>query len=130
MTTKYGNILCDADFLIALYVNTDSNHAQATEIYNQNNNFAILNITLYEISTVLSRLFEHKIAKKTLIDIQDLFLNIITFDQSMEKNTFSLYYQLDKKNISFFDCACLSVAKKNNWKIASFDKFYPPEILV
>ena len=129
MTNKIKGILCDADFLIALYVDKDSNHQKATEIYSQFENFSILNITFYEVATVLSRLFDHELAKSTLQDMKELFTNIIIFDQKLEEKTFELYYSCNKKNISFFDCACLITAQKNNYKIASFDKFYPEEIL-
>ena len=130
MTNKIKGILCDADFLIGLYVDKDSNHQKATEIYSQFENFSILNITFYEVATVLSRLFDHQIAKDTLKDIQELFTNVITFDQKLEESAFELYYSYNKKNISFFDCGCLITAQKNHYKIASFDKFYPKEMLV
>ena len=130
MTNRINWVLCDADFLIALYIDKDSNHQQAQDIYSECNNFSILNITFYEVATVLSRLFDHQLAKETLKDMKELFTNVIIFDQGMEDKTYENYYSYNKKNISFFDCACLVTAQKYGYKIASFDKFYPNEILV
>ncbi len=53
----------------------------------------------------------------------------IIFDYKWENDIYRLYNSFEKKNISFFDCACLHYAKIVKAKVVSFDKFYPPEIL-
>ena len=130
MTTNY-KILCDADFIIALFVDTDSNHQKAMRTYNSNSNdsFLILNITIYEVATVLSRILPQSEAIYTLQSVRMRFESPIIFDPKWENSVYELYNSFSKKNISFFDCACMIYAKKVNAKIASFDNFYPAEIL-
>lgn len=74
-------VLCDTDFLVALYITEDLNHAKANEILNKYNSFIVTNITFYEVSTVLSRKLEQLIAMKILNQIQKDFSNILIFDQ-------------------------------------------------
>lgn len=74
-------VLCDTDFLVALYIAEDSNHAKANEILNKYNSFIVTNITFYEVLTVLSRKLEQLIAIKILNQIQKDFSNILIFDQ-------------------------------------------------
>lgn len=127
-----SKILCDADFIIALLLDTDSNHAKALELYNkfEFNQFFVMNITLYEVATVLSRLLPQFEAIEVLSLVRQKFDNPVIFDPKWENSVYELYKTFTKKNISFFDCGCLIFAKKVNAKIASFDSFYPVELLV
>jgi predicted nucleic acid-binding protein len=127
-----SKILCDADFLIALFVQDDSNHKKAFEIYNSfdSSYFVFTNLAIYETATVLSRKLEHDDAIFTLESIRNRFCNPIVFDTKWESDIFDIFNSYSKKNISFFDCSCLFIAQKFNYKIASFDKFYPKEILI
>lgn len=130
MITK---ILCDADFLIALLLKEDSNHAKAINLYckhSDNYEFVFLSITKYEIATVLSRKLQQKEAVSVYKDFQDGFQNEIWFEKGWESEVFDLYNSFTKKNISFFDCACMTLAHKINAKVASFDSFYPQSILI
>ena len=127
MTNK--TILCDTDFLVALHLETDSTHSRAKEIFSKYDNFIVLDITFWELATVLSRKLNQDQAILTLEFIQSNFSNTFNFNKMQEFQTFKLYKSFDKKNISFFDCACMTVAKQNDYLIASFDKFYPTEIL-
>ena len=61
---------------------------------------------------------------------EENFQNEIWFEKSWEPEVFDLYNSFTKKNISFFDCAGMILAKKINAKIASFDSFYPTSILI
>lgn len=123
-------LLCDSDFLISLQLETESTHLNALKIFEKYNNFLVLDIIFWEIATVLSRKLTHQQAILTLNLLQKTFIDVVEFTKEDEIETFKLFESFDKKNISFFDCANLHLAKKNNWKIASFDKFYPPEIRV
>lgn len=128
-----NKIICDADFILALYLESDSNHDKVNTIlskYLQVSEFYVLNFTKYEVATVLSRLLPHPFA----VNVNKAFLtefshNEIWLDKEMESKTYKLYETFSKKNISFFDCACMVLATKLNCKIASFDSFYPSEIL-
>ena len=128
MTNK--TLLCDTDFLISLQLETESTHEEAMDIYENNDEFVVLNITFWEVATVLSRKLNQDQAIATLERIQEDFPNIINFNDKAEKEAFDLFKSFAKKNISFFDCACLVTAQKHGYKIASFDKFYPKEILI
>ncbi len=66
--TISSKILCDADFVIALFLDTDSNHQKAFDIYNSIDSslFVILNITIYEVATLLSRFLPQSEAIYTL----------------------------------------------------------------
>ncbi len=130
MTTK---ILCDADFLIGLYLNADSNHDKANLILEQFKStceFVVLNLTRYEFATVLSRKLPQANAIEIYKQFQKDFQNEVWFEKKYEEDVLEIYNSFDKKNISFFDCACLYIARVLNCKIASFDSFYPAEILV
>jgi predicted nucleic acid-binding protein len=130
MTTK---IICDADFLVALLLKEDSNHYKAVDLYTKYFEiceFVFLSITKYEIATVLSRKLQQKDAISMYKDFKDGFQNEIWFEKSWEPQVIDLYNSFTKKNISFFDCACMVLANKINAKIASFDNFYPAEILI
>ncbi len=130
MTSKnMSKTLCDTDFLIALQFGNESTHQQAFNIFQKFDNFVVSNITFWEVATVLSRKLNQSEAVKLLELIQGQFTDIYIFSADDEITTFKLYKSYTKKNISYFDCACLIVAQKLDAKIASFDKFYPTEIL-
>lgn len=125
-----STVLMDADFLIALYIDTDSNHQKAMNLYDNFDNFVVLNLTLYEVATVLSRLFQHSEAKLILNNIfGDLSEIVLGYDRAWESSILEIYHAQINKNISFFDCTCLYLAQKLDYKIASFDSFYPKKIL-
>lgn len=128
-----NSVICDTDFLISLHVTNESAHKKAVQIFDrisEETNFIISNITKYEVATVLSRKFPHSYAVEILEAINQNFAYELWFEQDWQAETFKIYSNQTKKNISFFDCSCLFLAKKFKWKIASFDKFYPKEILV
>ena len=99
------------------------------EKYSDTSDFMIMNLTKYEFSTVLSRKLPQLEAIKIYKEFTKDFQNEIWFEISWESEVFDLYNSFEKKNISFFDCACMILAKKINSKIASFDNFYPSELL-
>jgi predicted nucleic acid-binding protein len=125
-------IICDTDFLISLHITNETTHQKALGLYEkyQDYDFYISNLTKYEIATVLSRKFDHNSAKQVLELIQDNFNLNIWFEKEFEIETFKIYNNQTNKNISFFDCSCLFLANKFDWKIASFDSFYPNEKLI
>jgi predicted nucleic acid-binding protein len=129
MTTK---ILCDADFFVAFFLDEDSNYHKARDLYSKyylTHEFVFMSITKYEVATVLSRKVDQKNAIALYKLFEENFQNEIWFEKSWEAEVLYLYNSFTKKNISFFDCACMILAPKINAKIASFDSFYPLEIL-
>ena len=131
--TSSNKILCDADFLIGLFLIDDSNFDNATAIYEKfsnTHNFIVLNLTKYEFATVLSRKLPQDLAIRINQQFLEQFTSEVYFEKSWEMEVYTLYDSFQRKNISFFDCACMIYAKKVNAKIASFNNFYPAEILV
>lgn len=128
MTKK---ILCDTDFFVALLIADDMNNDKAMKIIQKYSSweFVYSNLTKYELMTVLSRKLDQKNAVKALNLFEDTFQNMFEFDALLESEIISFYKQSINKNQSFFDVTCLIIAKKNNYKIASFDKFYPSDLL-
>ena len=131
-TAKTPTILCDTDFLIALLVENESNHSLAKDILNNNieTNFIYSNLTEYELLTVLSRKFDQNVSVQIYRLFKETFENRFNFDIAYEEEIINLYKNSKNKNQSFFDIACLVLAQNLGYKIASFDKFYPREILI
>jgi predicted nucleic acid-binding protein len=125
-----AKIILDSDFVIALYLPSDSNHVKAFNIYQQYDDYSILSINLYEIATVLSRLLNQDEAIIVFCNIiKDFDEIVVDFEREWEGDIINIYNSFSKKNISFVDCSILYIAKKLNAKIATFDKFYPSELL-
>jgi predicted nucleic acid-binding protein len=125
-------ILCDTDFFIALLIQEDSNNEKATAIINEFSDhiFTYSNLTKYELVTVLSRKLPQKIAIQALEIFEETFEDRFDFDVTLEDKVLDFYKKSLNKNISFFDVACIVQAQNYHWKITSFDKFYPKEIIV
>jgi predicted nucleic acid-binding protein len=130
MISNTTTVILDSDFVIGMYLNTDSNNEKALAIYEKYQHFCITNINLYEIATVLSRLLPQNEAVTIVSNIMnDLSPIAIDFNRDWEVEIISIYNSFTKKNISFVDCTVLFLAQKHNYKIASFDKFYSQELL-
>ncbi len=125
-------ILCDTDFLIALLIENDTNHTKARYILDTHisSDFIYSNLTEYELMTVLSRKLPQDIAIQAYNLFTATFTSRVVFELELEKEAVALYRKSTNKNQSFFDIACLVTAKKHNYKIASFDRFYPNNMLV
>ena len=125
------NVLCDADFFVALLIAEDSNHPKAIEILNNPNySFWYSNLTKYELITVLSRKLPQNLAIQALEIFENTFDQEIIFDTEFESEIVKYFKNSTNKNQSFFDIACLIQAQILDFKIASFDKFYPVDIIV
>jgi predicted nucleic acid-binding protein len=55
-----NKIICDTDFLISLAITNESTHQQANQLFTKYEDweFLVLNLTKYEVATVLSRKFQ------------------------------------------------------------------------
>jgi predicted nucleic acid-binding protein len=90
----------------------------------------VSNLVKQELATVISSRFGSLLAKEilenlTLFDPQEVF-----FDEIETEKIWKLFWSFQKKRISFVDCSNLLLAQKYNCKIASFDQFYPKEMLL
>ena len=125
-------ILCDADFFVALLLDEDTNFEKAKAILDNNLDCVFLysNLTRYELMTVLSRKLPQIKAVEALELFQNTFTDEFEFDTTLDSKIIEFYKNSENKNQSYFDIACFFTAQKLNCKIASFDKFYPTAILI
>lgn len=130
MTSK--GILYDTDFLIALLIETESTHAQAKKIYaNIRGEEAFLSeFVLFEFATVLSRKLPHPEAIEIVRSVQGAEFQLLQASAEEKQVTWELFFSFQKKNISFVDCHNVVLAKKYQFRLASFDAFYPKELLL
>jgi predicted nucleic acid-binding protein len=124
--------LLDTDFLFAYFFKEQSTHQKALDIMNiiQNDDLYISNIVLQELATVLSNKQSHQKAKLVISRCKLLDFKIIKLTDSEEDIVWDIFNQISKNGTSFIDCSNLYLAQTCKYKIASFDKFYPSEILV
>ena len=125
------DILLDADALIALAKQDDSNHQRAVTINEKLQSrgvaYRLSPFTVAEAATVLSYKVSHQAAKEFLKQIRHL--DIPTFDLK-EKHlelADSWFNKQHKKGISYFDCfnmALLERYKSQIEAIFSFDSVY------
>lgn len=125
------SVILDSDFIFGFFSTNDANHAKAIQLYEiiKNSNLIILNITRFEIITLVSRRSTQEFAKQVFQELDGFDPQIFFIDQSNDAEIWKEFNKYSKKNISLVDCANLVFARKLNAKIASFDRFYPPEML-
>ena len=128
---KCTKILYDTDFLIALFLFDQSTHHRAKKIFQniQDKEPCIINLVKHELATVLSRKFSYQTAYNVIQELNSLPINFINLDAKTEELIWKEFFSHQKKNISFIDCANLVIARKEKILIASFDKFYPKNLL-
>lgn len=123
-------VLLDSDFIISLTFADQSTHRRAVDIYQLNSNadFYILNLTQFEFATVVSKKFNYKVINEIFESLKNV--SLLRMNNFIENLAWQEFFKHKKKGISYVDCANLVVAQENEMKIASFDKFYPKEILI
>jgi predicted nucleic acid-binding protein len=125
-------ILYDTDFLYNLLVPTQANHAKAQAILQNHHtdDWQILKLVKYELATVLSHKESHALAKQIIHDLDESIAEWRSLSEQEEKEAWRIFDKQKKKGTSFVDCTNLAVAKLNDYRIASFDGFYPKSFLV
>ncbi len=125
------DILLDADALIALAKQDDSNHERAIEINDQLQkrgvSYMLSPFTVAEAATVLSYKVSHQAAKKFLKQIRELDIPAFDLKEEQIKLAESWFNKQSQKGISYFDCynmALLDRYKKQIEAIFSFDSIY------
>jgi predicted nucleic acid-binding protein len=120
-------VLIDADALIALVKEDDTNHQRASKIAItlQDKNVFISPLTIPEVAAVISHRMGHLAAKKLLQSTrQEPFTQIDLSPQLINKAD-QIFLAQNKKGISWPDC--LNAAIFTQYKldaIFSFDRFY------
>jgi len=126
-----NSILLDSDFIFALQVETDANNQKALIlqelIIEKGYSVFYTNVVRQEVATLISR----RIGQAEALTAVDLLSNFneIFVTQQTEAEIWQLFKSFSKKNISFVDCANLYFASKFKFKVASFDSFYPKNVL-
>jgi predicted nucleic acid-binding protein len=126
-------IILDTDFVYSLFFEGQSTHNIAVRMSKLflDSELILTNFVKFELATVLSKRESHQVAMSViedLIDIDNVRYYRLTEDD--EYQTYKLFCTYSRKNISFVDCSNLFISQKSNFKIASFDKFYPkPNLL-
>lgn len=127
-------ILCDSDFLIALFRRSDASHSKAVTIFQkvENEELLVTSLVLQEATTVISKCLGMSEARDFYDGVKRLiFRREIRLEKKVEDKTWRLFFKQTKKGTSFIDCANLAVFQELKLdKIASFDKFYPRESLL
>lgn len=124
------NILLDADALVALVKEDDSNHARAVKIYRElkaaNASFFLSPFTTAEAATVLSYKYSHPRAKEFLREMRSNDLPVIELEENSDLAD-KWFLKQNKKGTSYFDCynmALLERYKNQLDAIFSFDTVY------
>jgi predicted nucleic acid-binding protein len=129
MTSK---IIIDTDFLYGLFLSTDPHHERATEIMSRiyEQSFIVTSLVKYELITLLSRRENQQRALIILDQLMDISFEEYFVEQKDDAVIMKEFMSHNSKKISIVDCANLVIAKKLNAKIASFDKFYPENLMI
>ncbi len=130
--THFPKILLDSDFIINTLIQNESNHERARDILSKypEASFYMLNLVHYEVATVLSRKIPYADMAQAMAALRSTEPQTIMLQPDQENLAWQEFYSHKKKGISFVDCANVVMAKTYNMRIASFDKFYPDELIL
>ncbi|MEI6729456.1 MAG: PIN domain-containing protein [bacterium] len=122
----------DTDFIFSYFDQNQSTHLQSVKLiekYGQEE--AVLsNLTKQELATVISYKVGYQEAKDVIKKLELFNLKEYFINDTGTLEIWKLFWQFNHKKISFVDCTNLYLAKKLKLKIASFDAFYPKEMLL
>ncbi len=124
---KIKKILVDADALVALAKNDDSNHQKALTISKEliNDKLFITPFTVPEAVTVLSYKVNQTIAKRFLNEVRKRKLIELDYNAQVENMADEIFLSQDKKGSSWIDCLNVAMVKINELDgVFSFDRFY------
>jgi predicted nucleic acid-binding protein len=126
-------IILDTDFIYSLFFDGQSTHDLAVKLSSQflDSELILTNFVKFELATVLSKRESHQVAMSVIQDLTEIDnIRYYRLSEDDENQTYKLFCTFTTKNISFVDCSNLFLSQKSNFKIASFDKFYPKSNLV
>jgi predicted nucleic acid-binding protein len=129
MTSK---VIVDTDFLIGLFIKTDAHNTNCRSKFDQINNIGMIITSLvkYEFVTLISRRQNQQLALNLLEELYTLNIQEYYIEQKDDDAIMKESMSHQTKKISVVDCANLVIAKKLNAKIASFDRFYPDNMMI
>lgn len=125
-------VLLDTDFLISRIFSDQSTHKKALKLAKKIENKVqfVCNLVLFELGTVLSHKFGQDKAITIVSELRSSTLTVIRPSEIDEEEAWNLFLNKNKKGISYTDCMNLYLAKKNNYKVVSFDSFYTNKYLI
>lgn len=128
-------ILFDSDFIFGLLVTHDPHHEETKEIIEKldksETQFFVSNVVIQEAATVLSNKVSQQQAIEFYKHVDSIADTFVMLGPEVEKKAWRIFLKQAKKRTSFVDCANLAILKEYNLdKIASFDGFYPKELLL
>lgn len=125
------DILVDADALIALAKNDDSNHKKAVKInqklQKEGVDYYLSPFTVAEATTVLSYRVSQSAAKKFLKEIRKINLPTLELSKKYQNLPDSYFFHQNKKRTSYFDCYNMALLERYKTQIEaifSFDSIY------
>lgn len=125
--SKPRKILVDADALVAIAKQDDSNHERAIKIARSlaKETLFLSPTTIPEAATVLSYRVSHADAKRFLQEVRKRNLIELSLDFETQQKADEIFLSQKTKGISWFDCLNAAYVKLNEFEgIFSFDKFY------
>lgn len=128
-------VMIDSNVFVAVFLLEDALHRRATQLISQLKNqgaiFYTINLVLQETATVLSMRKDMTSARTFYTSVHDFIDQMLPFDESVERDSWNVFLSQTKKGTSFVDCAILAaVGHYQIDKIASFDRFYPKDLLL
>lgn len=119
--------LLDTDYIIARLFKDQSTHSKANTKASliSNHRQIILDLVLFELATVVSHKFSHKVSVEVIQDIKQSSIIITSLEKVEIDRAWSIFTQQKRNKTSFVDCANLAASIERECKIISFDKFYP-----
>lgn len=130
-TSYTKDVLVDADALVALIKENDSNHPKALAISNklqkQGVSYYFSPFTVAEASTVISYKMSHSHAIQFLREVRKLDVPVISLPETSQSLADNYFIKQKEKGTSYFDCynmALLDYHKKLLSGIFSFDHVY------
>ena len=120
-------ILVDADFLVALNKQNDTNFKKAVNkiVFLKEAEIFITQFTIPEAMTVLSYKTSHTEAKRFLNETRHAHFTVINLDESLQEKTDQIFFAQKKKGTSWVDCLNVAAILTCHLDgILSFDRFY------
>lgn len=126
------DVLVDADALVALTKEDDSNHQKAVDIsrrfHKKGAMFCLSPFTVAEAVTVFSYKVSHSAAIKLLKELRSLDLPVFSLPEKIQEELTDQWFTKQRaKGISYFDCYNMALMEryKNQMEaIFSFDDIY------
>lgn len=124
--------ILDTDFIFSYFDSNQSTHLKAVDLVEKfgEQEVIISNIIKQELATVISNKIGQIEAKQVLKNLELFEPKEVFLDHSQTDQIWKIFWSFKNKSTSFADCSNLFLAQKYNCKIASFDNFYPNNLLL